>query len=606
MTGLDTPTTLEPRRLSPEELSDPELARRNGGWLRRWARPARGAVLLAVACGAAGGLLLILQAFLLAAAIHLVVVMERGPEAILPLLGLLLLVIVLRALLHWAGERAGARAAAKVKLALRRAVFQAMLERGPAWIRGRPSGALASALIEQIEAFDGFFARYLPALALAAFLPLALVVAILPREPVVAALLFLTLPLIPLFMALVGWGAAAASRRQLQALARMGGHFVERLRGLATLKLYGRAEAELEEVRRVTDEVRGRTLSVLRIAFLSSAVLEFFASLAIAMVALYLGLTYLGLLDLRGVPISLEVGLFCLLLAPDVYLPLRNLAAHYHDRAAALAAAEELRELLEEELPESPSGRAPAAAARRARRRPLPRPEAIALELRNVDLALPDGRAPALRDVSLTIAPGERVALVGPSGSGKTTILELLLGFRRPDSGRVLWNGVPLEELDPASCRRRLAYMSQRPHLFHGSLAENLRLADPAAEAARVAAAAEAAGVTDFAGGLPLGLETPLGERGFGLSGGQAQRVALARVFLRDAPLLLLDEPTAHLDAETEARALAALAAHAAETTRAPGGRTLVIATHSPAAMALATRRIRLEEGRVTGEETAP
>lgn len=602
MTGLDTPTTLEPRRLSPEELSDPELARRNGGWLRRWARPARCPVLLAVACGAAGGLLLIVQAFLLAAVIHLVVVMQRGPEAILPFLGLLLLVIALRALLHWAGERAGARAAARVKLALRRAVFAAMLARGPAWIRAHPSGALASALIEQIEAFDGFFARYLPALALAAFLPLALVVAILPREPLVAALLFLTLPLIPLFMALVGWGAAAASRRQLQALARMGGHFVERLRGLATLKLYGRAEAELEEVRRVTEEVRGRTLSVLRIAFLSSAVLEFFASLAVAMVALYLGLTYLGLLDLRGVPISLEVGLFCLLLAPDVYLPLRNLAAHYHDRAAALAAAEELRTLLGEDLPDPPAGRTPAVPAGR---RPLPGPEAIGLELRGVHLALPGGRAPALRDVSLTIAPGERVALVGPSGSGKTTILELLLGFRRPDSGLVLWNGVPLEELDPTSCRRRLAYMSQRPHLFHGSLADNLRLADPAAEMPRVRAAAETAGVLDFVGSLPLGLETPLGERGFGLSGGQAQRVALARVFLRDAPLLLLDEPTAHLDAETEARALAALAAHAAETTRAPGGRTLVVATHSPAAMALATRRIHLDDGRVTGEERA-
>lgn len=592
MTELLPLDSLEGRRLSPSELSDPDLGRRNGAWLRRWARPAQRAIAAAVACGAASGLLLIAQAFLLASVLHLVVVMERDAREIAPLLALYLAVVALRALLHWLGERAGARAAAGVKQALRRGLFQTMLQRGPAWIRTHQKGALASALIEQVEAFDGFFARYLPSLALAVFVPLALVVAIAPREPIVALLLFVTLPLIPLFMALVGMGAAAASRRQLQALARMGGHFVERLRGLATLKLYGRAEAELEEVRRVTNEVRGRTLAVLRIAFLSSAVLEFFASVAIAAVAIYLGLTYLGMLNLRGAPVSLEVGLFCLLLAPDVYLPLRNLATHYHDRAAALAAAEELRALLEEDLPE-PAGRKPRIPAVK---RALPQPEAVGLELRDVSLRLANGRGLALADINLSIAPGEHVALVGPSGSGKTTLLELLLGFHQPDSGLVLWNGLPLQELDLPSCRRRLAYMSQRPHLFHGSLADNLRLADPAAEASRVEAAARAAGVLDFASHLPLGLDTLLGERGFGLSGGQAQRVALGRLFLRDAPLLLLDEPTAHLDADTEARTLEAIAAHAQ-------GRTLVVATHSSAAMALASRRIYLADGRVVGEE---
>src|SRR5690625_3349501 len=354
MNDYPAPSGLEQRQLSPAELSDPDLGRRNDGWLRRWARPARGAIIAAVACGLANGILLIGQAFLFAAAVHLVIVMDKGPADIAWLLGGLLLIILLRALLHWLGERAGARAAAIVKGRLRNQLFQAMLTRGPDWIRSHRSGALASALIEQVEALDGFFSRYLPAVALAVLVPLAMVAAIVPREAIVALLIFITLPLIPLFMALIGMSAATSSRRQFQALTRMSGHFVERLRGLTTLKLYGRAEAELEEVRWVTDEVRERTLSVLRIAFLSSAVLEFFASIAIASVALYLGLTYLGMLQLRTAPLSLEVGLFCLLLAPDIYMPLRNLAAHYHDRASALAAAEELHGLLEADLPEPP------------------------------------------------------------------------------------------------------------------------------------------------------------------------------------------------------------------------------------------------------------
>jgi len=595
MTDLQAPAPLEQRQLSPVELSDPDLGRRNGGWLRHWARPARGAIIAAVACGLGNGILLIAQAFLLAAAIHLVVVMERGPRDISWLLAGLLVIILLRALLHWLGEKAGAKAAAIVKDQLRSRLFQAMLELGPDWIRRHRSGELATALIEQVEALDGFFARYLPAMALAVFVPLAMVLAILPRDAIVALLIFVTLPLIPFFMALVGMGAAASSRKQLQALARMGGHFVERLRGLTTLKLYGRAEAELEEIRRVTDEVGARTLSVLRIAFLSSAVLEFFASIAIASVALYLGLTYLGMLNIRSAPLSLEVGLFCLLLAPDIYMPLRNLAAHYHDRAAALAAAEELRGLLEEHLPEAHEK----SDAARPRGRPLPNPAAIGLELHEVSLDLDEGRRKILDRVSFKIAPGEWVALSGPSGSGKTTILELLLGFRQPDSGRLLWNGVPLEELDPKSYRSRLAYMSQRPHLFHGSLQDNIRLADPTADATRVEAAARAAGVMDFAEQLSLGLDTPLGEGGYGLSGGQAQRVALARVFLRDASLILLDEPTAHLDAETERRLLAALAKHAE-------GRTLIMATHSSAAIALAHRRLHLEAGRLQEPGEAP
>ena len=389
------------------------------------------------------------------------------------------------------------------------------------------------------------------------------------------ALIFIfTAPLVPFFMMLVGWGAEAAGRAQLGELARMSGHFADRIKGLGLLRLYGRGEAELEGVAAAADGVRERTMKVLRIAFLSSTVLEFFASVSVAMVALYLGLSYLGLMSLHSVVPTLGTGMFCLLLAPEFYAPLRRLAAHYHDRANALAAAAEVERLLADDQDA-------AAATSVAASLVAPEPaqlHAPLVSVRNVVLRPQGATHDVLKDFSLEIGDGQRLALVGPSGSGKSTLLEALAGWLPPREGRiVVRDGV------------RIGYAGQRPYLFHGSIADNLRMADPAVSAARLQAVAEVAQVMRFAQHLPLGLNTVIGERGFGLSGGEARRIGLARLLLLEPDLFLLDEPTAFLDPQTEADLLQALAAH----TR---GRTVLMATHSETAMRWADKIIDLQD----------
>jgi ATP-binding cassette subfamily C protein CydD len=353
----------------------------------------------------------------------------------------------------------------------------------------------------------------------------------------------------------------------------MSGHFADRIKGLGLLRLYGRGDAELQGIAQAADGVRVRTMKVLRIAFLSSTVLEFFASVSVAMVALYLGLSYLGMMSLHASVPTLGTGMFCLLLAPEFYAPLRRLAAHYHDRANALAAASEVERLLAEDtrLAPGPADTASTGQQPAQRHAPLLRVQGATLR--------PQGSAQdVLRGFSLSLTDGQRVALVGPSGSGKSTVLEALAGWLPPRQGRiVLREGV------------RVGYAGQRPYLFHGSIADNLRLADPSVSDARLQAVAEVAQVMRFARDLPQGLDTVIGERGFGLSGGEARRIGLARLLLREPDLLLLDEPTAFLDPQTEADLLQALAAH----TR---GRTVLMATHSEAAMRWADAIIDLQQ----------
>uniref|UniRef100_UPI0031E355F2 thiol reductant ABC exporter subunit CydD n=1 Tax=Inquilinus sp. TaxID=1932117 RepID=UPI0031E355F2 len=384
-------------------------------------------------------------------------------------------------------------------------------------------------------------------------------------------------------MALIGMKAADESRKQFRVLARMSAYFLDRLQGLSTLRLFGRAEAEVEGIALAADAFRDRTMRVLRIAFLSSASLEFFASVAVAVVATYVGLGLLGHIGWGTAPgLTLFSGLFVLLMAPDFFLPLRMLAAYYHDRVAAIGAAEGLAEVLDGPAEAQNSGR------------PMPQGD-LDIVFDNVSVAFDGGARSAVRGVSLRIAPGDHIALVGMSGAGKSTLLSLLLGFRRPDAGRVLVNGVDLAEIDPEALRRRIAWIGQAPVLFHGTLRDNIRLGRPEADDAAVERAAAEARVSEFAAALPQGLDTPVGERGIGLSGGQAQRVALARAFLKDAPLVLLDEPTASLDRDTEAEILESIR-------RLARGRTVVVATHSPAAMAIADRKILLDQGRVQAE----
>lgn len=528
---------------------------------------------MAALCICVSGALLIGQAAAIAWLIQAVLVQHRPLADATPVLLGLLVVLVARALLGSATQAAAGDVADAARLALRERVYRRLLGRGPLWLRQQRTGELGELMLAHADAIENYYAGYQPVRIEVVVVPLLIALAVAWTDWVVALILVFTAPLVPFFMMLVGWGAEAAGRAQLGELARMSGHFADRIKGLGLLRLYGRGEAELEGVAAAAEGVRERTMKVLRIAFLSSTVLEFFASVSVAMVALYFGLSYLGLMSLHAQVPTLGVGMFCLLLAPEFYAPLRRLAAHYHDRANALAAAAEVERLLGE-LPDAEEGSDVQAAVARAPE--LLEQHAPPVQVRDLVLRPLGAQHDVIQGLSFQIEPGQRLALVGPSGSGKSTLLEALVGWLPPQSGSIV--------LRPGL---EIGYAGQRPYLFHGSIADNLRLADPGATDAHLRAVAEAAQVMRFASALPDGLDTVIGERGFGLSGGEARRIGLARLLLRDPQLLLLDEPTAFLDPDTEADLLRTLAAFAR-------GRSVIIATHSEVAMAWADTRLTL------------
>ena len=552
-------------------------------WLHAQIRPVRAALVRTVVLGWLAGLAVIVQAFFLSQVIHAVFIESRPREALAGAFTGFAAAMLIRAALAWLREASAFAAGEKVRSRVRLGLLERITARGPAFTHGERTGALTSVLVEQVEGLQDFYALYLPQLALVVLLPLTIAAAILPLSWAAGGLLLATAPLIPLFTVLVGMGAENISQRHFQALARMSAHFLDVLQGLATLKLFGRGRDEAERIARVSADFRRRTMSVLRVAFVSSAVLEFFASLSIALAAVYLGMSYLGYFSFGtyGRTLNLADGLFILLLAPEFYLPLRELGAHYHARAQALAAAEQIRSLLEAPLPGISGGRLQPELG-----------EGIRLQCRGLQLAYDAGRRPALMEVGLELMPGSHTVLVGGSGAGKSTLLFLILGFVRPDQGEIRVNGIPLNEIDPAWWHRQVGWIGQNPAIFHGTLRDNLRMGRPDASEDEVLAAARAAGVLEFAGRMPQGLDTALGEQGVGLSRGEAQRVALGRVFLKEAPVLLLDEPFTGLDADTERRVLEAI-----DSFRA--GRTVVTVTHRLAEIQRADRIVVLEEGRI-------
>ncbi len=547
-------------------------------WLEGLAEAATGKRRLAAASISLSGILLVAQAAAIAWLVQHVL-FQRAPLAdgmgVLAGLGGVLL---LRTLLGSVTQAAAGDVADAARLALRERAYASLLGKGPLWLRQQRSGELGEVMLAHADAIENYFSGFQPVRIEVVVVPLVIALAVAWVDWVVAVIFIATAPLVPFFMMLVGWGAEAAGRAQLGELARMSGHFADRIKGLGLLRLYGRGQAELDGVAAAAEGVRERTMKVLRIAFLSSTVLEFFASVSVAMVALYLGLSYLGMMSLHAQVPTLGAGLFCLLLAPEFYAPLRRLAAHYHDRANALAAAAEIERLL---------GGLPAAATAPA----APRATVVATE--PLQLHAPPLQARALvlrplgaahdvvRDVSFQLEQNQRLALVGPSGSGKSTLLEALAGWLPPRGGSVT--------LRPGI---EVGYAGQRPYLFHGSIADNLRLADPTASMATLRQVADAAQVLAFAERLPAGLDTVIGERGFGLSGGEARRIGLARLLLRNPDILLLDEPTAFLDPRTEAALLHALAVFAR-------GRSVIVATHSPVVMAWADSTLVLPQGQL-------
>jgi len=570
---------------SEDHNTDAKTGRR---WLFKQVMPAKGWIGLSVGLGLGSGLLLIVQAGFLARIIHGAVIDGKSREALWPFFVALVGIYLVRAFLGWGREISGFEASANIRRKVRAALMAHITRLGPAYVTGRNTGALASTAIEQVEGLHGFFAHYLPQMALAITIPAAILTFIFPVSWAAGGLLLITAPLIPLFMVLVGMGAESVSQRHFQSLSRMSAHFLDILQGLPTLKLFHKSRGAEKTVARVSRNYRKRTMSVLRIAFLSSAVLEFFSSIAIAMVAVYLGMTYLGYYDFGtwGLTLTLSGGFFILLLAPEFYLPLRELGTHYHARAEAVGAAQEILKVLAVPVPVDPDSPV------------LLEPSGgVDLSFKDVHLAYDGGQRPALNGISFTMHAGEKLALVGESGAGKTTVLALLLGFLQPDRGQITANGIPADDIEPARRRQFMAWIGQDPALFYGTIRDNIRLGQPGASEEAVVAAARSARVLDFAQSLSQGLDTVIGERGYGLSRGQAQRIALARAFLEKAPVLLLDEPTAGLDVENEHLVLGALEELAA-------GRTVLTVTHRMADVEKADRIMVMSDGKIVEEGT--
>lgn len=503
-------------------------------WLKRHKPLAEPWLRSTIGLGWLSGILLALQAWLLADTVNAVSFHHQPLESQWPRLSALLLLFFLRALLGWASEYSATHAAIKLKQQLREELFDKLRLLGPAWISNHSGGGLTTSLGDGIEALGGYYSRYLPATIFMAAIPFSLLVFIAPRDWGSALILLVTAPLIPLFMILIGKGAEKRNQRQWRQLTRMNAYFLDVIQGLGTLKLFGASRREAKIIRRISDEYRSRTLSVLRIAFLSSFTLEFFATVSIAVVAVIIGFRlYWGQMDFVQ-------GFFVLLLAPEFYLPLRNLGSTYHDRMEAIGAAEQLISIFE----------APTHLA--GSRVFLPQQRTgISLELNNIGFTYAEDRI-GLENLTLSIAAGQRVAVVGPSGSGKSTFFNLLMGFQLPTNGEILADGQNLQELSMESWRSQIAWVPQSPHLFHASVRDNIRLGKANASLAEVKQAATSAHCLDFIQNLPQGFETTIGEGGRKLSGGQRQRIALARAFLRKAPLVLLDEPTANLDLHSE------------------------------------------------------
>jgi thiol reductant ABC exporter CydD subunit len=504
---------------------------------RAWRRTA-----VSIACGTLAGALAVLFFILLGRAVDAVVVGGRTLADLRLLLAGLAGVAVARGLASWLGDVCAWSAAGDVKTSIRDRFVAALARRGPRAAGAERTGEIANTLVGGVEAVEAYVGQYVPQAVLAMILPPIVLAVVVALDPLSGLVLAVTGPLIPLFMWLIGGTARTRTRQQFVTLSRLSARFLDAVQALPMLKAFGRADEEAAAIARASERFRAVTLAVLRVAFVSALTLELLAAIGVAIVAVEVGLR---LLYAR---LSFLNAFTVLLLAPEFYRPLRNLGAAFHAGMAGQEAAARVREFdAPEPLRVEPAGGVPEPEAAPASGMPPP-----GIVFRGVSFSYVDGSPPAVADIRMEIAPGRTLALVGPSGSGKSTIARLLLRFLEPGEGDILADGSPLGRWDPDLWRRRVAWVPQHPHLFHGTILENLRLARPDAPDDAIARALAEAHADEFVRGLPMGLATPVGERGQRLSGGQAQRIALARAFLKDAPLLILDEPTAQLDPENE------------------------------------------------------
>jgi ATP-binding cassette subfamily C protein CydD len=564
---------------------------------------------LTITLGAMTGIALVLQAYLLATILDGLIIQGLNTQAFYFEFIVFSLLVLLRALLAYGREWAGFMAGKALRETIRKAVLDKLVALGPAYIKGKPSGAWANILLEQVEDLHDFYAKYLPAMMLAGFIPLIILAAVIPVNWLGGLILLLSAPLIPLFMVLVGMGAAEANRKNFTALQQLNGHFMDSLKGLKTLVLFNRQSDEITKIAKVTDEVRSRTMSVLSLAFLSSAVLEFFAAISIALLAVYFGFSYLGhlewgnfsLLQDNDKPMGLFAGLFVLLLAPEFYQPLKDMGTHYHAKAKAIGAAQALVELLEEKtgsdketgsrkdvevLPQT----VPIKEGEAVKGMGLPQEAALDIKATALLVLSPQGKR-LLGPVSFVLKSSQRLGVVGPSGAGKSTLIHLLLGFL-PYEGSLMIGGLELRDWPLSEWRLRLAWLGQEPQLFHGSLLDNLQLGNPQLTASEAMVLLDKTNIGDFVRGHLQGLSLSVGELGESISVGQAQRIALARALSRSASWFMLDEPTASLDLESERAVMSALEKETA-------GKGVIMVTHKLSQLAGFEQILVLDKGLV-------
>lgn len=562
-------------------------------WLRanayrggRWHR-------LIMVAAAGSTLMLLVQAWAIAIVVHRLAIEHQPLSALWWPLLTLLVAFACRGAFAWLKTEAGARCGLSIRQSVRQDVMRRIGERGPLWARRQHSATLGHQVWEEVDALQNYYANYRPQMTLCGLIPLIIIVAVLPFSWAAALILFITAPLIPLNMAMIGWGAKNLQDEQYAEAQRMGRHFLDTLKGLPTLKLFGKSRAQADDIYRVSESVRARTMRVLRLAFLSSAALEFFASVSIALLAIYIGFTYLGHFDFGtwGKGLSLFGGLFILILSPEFYQPLRDLGTHYHAKAEAESAAEALIPLLAPADDDTDNNADSTVTA-------WPVPERLGIHFDHVNCRYPRRTRNALDDVSFTLNPGEMLAIVGPSGAGKSTLLNTLLRFMSPDTGRIVTDqGVEVQHIAVDEWRRAISWVSQQNALLPGSVRDNLQLALPETQAAPDDVMFwEALAHTDlkeWVASLPEQLDTRIGDGGQPVSGGQARRIALSRAFLRQAPLVLLDEPTASLDRDSERVVNQAIV-------RLRERSTVILLTHRLSLLRLADRIMLLDQGRIT------